>query len=80
MKANNTNGAPGAEDCNKGNEHKECEGMIVDMVAAEKENSFQVWLSSFMNFPTKFLRKKSTSDIYFFNSMISEMILEQVYW
>ena len=42
LKANNTNGAPGAEDCNKGNEHKECEGMIVDMVAAEKENSFQV--------------------------------------
>ena len=42
LKANNTNGAAGAEECNKGNEHKECEGMIVDMVAAEKENSFQV--------------------------------------
>ena len=42
LKANNTNGAPGSEECGKGNEHKECEGMIVDMVAAEKENSFQV--------------------------------------
>jgi len=47
-KANNTNGAPGSEECNKGNEHKECEGMIVDMVAAENENSFQVALRGFL--------------------------------
>ena len=42
-KASTANGNPGgAEECCNRDNQKECEGMIVDMVAAEKENSFQV--------------------------------------
>ena len=42
-KASTANGTPGgAEECCNRDNQKECEGMIVDMVAAEKENSFQV--------------------------------------
>ena len=42
-KASAANGNPGgAEECCNRDNQKECEGMIVDMVAAEKENSFQV--------------------------------------
>ena len=43
FKPSAANGSPGgAEECCNRDNQKECEGMMVDIVAAEKENSFQV--------------------------------------